>query len=331
MSTDYTFWQRALSGDRDQNIDLNQPQCGFWRRWVRDTENPKVKRGVAVAIWKDGDGQLRCVETLHGKAKPGDHDRAVAVWPWCAEPISEDTYRAVAERGENWPDQDATVAEQIAPGHNNPPEDPAELLKEQIENAEKGVDAYATIESDEALKQAQSLRARLLELRGEADKTREAEKRPHLEASKAVDAKWMPLVKAAKAAADRVSGYITDALNAIARREAEERRLAEAERLRQEQEARERDATLNAPDAPPAAAPEPAPSAVPTQIKGAYGRAASVKIVQVVTEVTDYDALYQHFKGDDDVKALLKTKAQRAVTAGYQVPGVTVEDQRRVA
>ena len=54
------------------------------------------------------------------------------------------------------------------------------------------------------LTRAQSLRSRLLDLSREADRKREEEKRPHLEAGKAVDQKWMSVVRMAKDAADGI-------------------------------------------------------------------------------------------------------------------------------
>ena len=99
---------------------------------------------------------------------------------------------------------------------NRPSFSVADVLRDQIDAAKAGVGTYAKISDDETAGKAQSLRSRLNELSGEADKKREALKRPHLEAGKAIDKEWQPLVKSAKEAADGIrsalSAYETDKL-----------------------------------------------------------------------------------------------------------------------
>ncbi len=247
-----------------------------------------------------------------------------------AYPITHGTYIAVTERGEGWPDVDDTVAAQIGRrrGHNMPPpEDELTLLREQIEAAEAGAKQYATITDDVTAQRAQSLRARLLELGRTAEKRREAEKRPHFEAGKAVDIRWRPLFEAATAAANAIrkaiSGWETAKL-------ASEREVA---RIAAEAAAAEAARKLAAEYAPADlnrwAATPPPPSA--SVVKGGYGRAASVKLVKVVTGVTDHVALYTFLAPAPELRELMLKLAQRAVNAGQDVPGVSVEEQRIVS
>ena len=89
------------------------------------------------------------------------------------------------------------------------------------------------------------------ELAGKADKQREKLKRPHLEAGKAVDAQWMPLVRDAKSVADMLRKYIEDFETTKLRerrRLEEERQRAEAEQAKSNRE----DAPLVLPPLPPA-------------------------------------------------------------------------------
>lgn len=194
----YAYWRAALRGEKPE-ANPDNPQDGYYR--VRERRGGPL---VPVAVWFENERQL-CV--IGGKLV--DETTACERWPYFADkPITHEVYVAVTERGEDWPDIDATVAEQQRQGigGNNPPEDEAIILQEQIEAAAAGANAYAKITDDETHCKAQTLRSRLLELSGTADKRREALKRPHLEAGKAIDAKWQPLVKMAKSFADS-SGY----------------------------------------------------------------------------------------------------------------------------
>jgi hypothetical protein len=320
----YDYWSNALKGEFGA-VHEGDPQPGFYRK--------RISRGgafVPVAIWEHEGSIVALVDV-----KQTD---AAELWSYvCQYPITEQQYHDRIETGK-WHDESDAVTASLAPpsiGHNNGPQDEAEIIKGQIEAASAGAEEYATIKDDGEAAKAQSLRSRLLELSGSADKKREAEKKPHLEAGKSVDAKWQPLVKAAKAAADK----IRDALSAH-----ETRKAREAERLRREAEeaARkaedERRAKLAAKLAEHPDAPSPMPELTPvpvapepvTAIRGAYGRAAAVKIVKVCT-VIDQDAAYSYLKADKELAALISKLAQKAVDAGYVVPGTEVTEQRKVA
>lgn len=65
-------------------------------------------------------------------------------------------------------------------------------------------------------------------------------------------------------------------------------------------------------------------------IKPAYGRATRAKVVKVA-RVTDTLAVARHFLVHADMQALLAKLAQREVDAGNTVPGVEIEEQRKVA
>lgn len=306
----YAVWRAMLRGEKPE-IHPDDPQDGFYR-----TRERKGGPMVPVAIWTNEDGALQCV--IGGKLV--DENTARERWQYiAANPITHEVHTAVAERGEQWPDIDAGVADDIAgAGHNRAPaDDDPEFLRDQIERLKEGVKEYAKITSDDQAAKAQTLRARLNELAGKADKTREKLKRPHLEAGKEVDATYQPLVKSAKEGADQIA-------RALSAHETEKYRAEQEARRKAEEEARRAaEAGKPAPVAPP---PPPAPA----PIKGAAGRAATVKLVRVVT-VTDQDAVYAYCRTHPEVVNLLAQLAQRAVDAGRDVPGVSVEEQRRVA
>ena len=198
--TNYDWYFKALgvAGDcgelsRDQlkalGISEGNPQPGFYRK-----RHFKDGPFVPVAIWSQDGGMVALVNG--DVADPSD------IWSFCARnPIGEATYHAILG-GAPWPDADPVVADQIAgAGHNSDVVDEAEMLRDQIEAAKTGAAAYAKITDDETSAKAQSLRSRLLELKGEAEKKHKKEKEPHLEAGRAVDKKWLPLAKDAEATA----------------------------------------------------------------------------------------------------------------------------------
>ena len=85
-------------------------------------------------------------------------------------------------------------------------------------------------------------------------------------------------------------------------------------------------------NAAPSPYPTPEPvAAAPTPIRGSYGRAASVSVVNVVTGITDQDALYRFLHDHPDLKNCMFDLAKRAVAKGHDVPGVSVEEQAKVA
>ncbi len=307
---DYTYWQQALRGNF-LPIHEGEPQYGFFRK-----RTGKAAGYAPVAIWEGEDGET--VATVDGqKYEPAE------IWSFVADkPITEAQFRDRVASGK-WHDEDDSVTASLSPppsGHNNPPA--VASLQDQIEAALKGVLDYGDILTDETAAKAQSLRSRLLELSREADKTREALKRPHFEAGKAVDELYQPLVKSAKAGADAIAKELGAHETRKARIEAD-RLAAERKRLAEEQA---KHAPIGAPEPPP----EPAPSPVATPIRGAYGRAAAVKVVKIAT-VVDQDAAYAHLKAQPELAALIAKLAQKAVDAGFSVPGVEITEERRVS
>jgi hypothetical protein len=254
--------------------------------------------------------------------RSGEAVKVESVWPGCAlNPIKYEEYERVAEKGLAWSDADETVEQLAQMGDNSnafAALDPAEVYDKEIEIAEQGVAKYPEIVNDEMQARAQALRSKLLELSTGADKERETRKRPLLEEGKKVDGKWMPLVKRAKAAADRLREVMSAWETKKFRAE------QEAERKRAAQIAAAQQMGLEV-DPPPAT---PLRNGGP--IKGASGRAASVRVVKVAV-IVDQQAVYDFFKGRPEVLKLLTELAQRAVDLGNDVPGIEINNERRVA
>lgn len=316
MSNEWDFWHRALAigngrrltKEEGRTLKMTQePQTGFWRK------RNKSGNDVPVAIWHDGHEMVALIDGKLGSAAD--------IWTWvCDWPITEEVYRAVAEKGQPWPGSDPVVEEQVGVGHNSGSIDEAEEFADQIDAAEAGKDAYAKIIDDEQLAAAQSLRSRLLELKAEGEKKHKKEKEPWLEGGRAVDKRWLPNTKRAQAAADA----IRSAMSAYETEKLRKQRQEEADRLAAEIAARKTSEPVPAPE-------ESKPAVSTAPIRGSYGRAASVSVINVVTAITDQDALYAFLKSHPDLKNCMFELAKRAVAKGLDVPGVDVQEQAKVA
>lgn len=317
----WKWWQSALKdpskiGSKELLVHDSDPQQGYFRvRYGKD------KPYEPVAIWKEDGAWIAY--------RAGREVKAEDIWTSCCRnPITHAAYEA-AMAGKGWPDDDEVVAAQVKPpepgiGDNSGVVDEAETLKDQIEAALAGKTAYVKIEDDATAAKALSLRNRLNELSGQADKIRVKQKEPHLEAGKAVDAKWQPLVKSAKAGADEIRSAIAGWETEKYRRQQEEARKAEQARIAAEEAARKQQGETAVLEQPaPAAAPV---EAAPAPIKPAYGKAASVSVKTVVKDVTDWPALAVYMSNHGECQDLLKKLAQRAIDAGRtNVPGITTE------
>lgn len=298
---DYACWRSALAGQSTEAFP-KQPHCGFWRQG---------KSGDPVAIWRDAESS-NLVARVGGKsARWADAEFDEVVFGFCLpNPISHEAYTSVMSGG-GWPSTDSVVQSQI--GDNSQGVDEIETLRDQIAAAVEQAKTYGAVTDDASAAKAQSLRARLLELSGEAGLNHRAEKEPHLKAGREVDAKWLPLVKQADGAAGAIRA-------ALSKHETDKARAAAEEQ-------RKRNAVQAAAGAPPAPPPEPQK---PTAIRGGYGRAAGVRTVKVA-RILDQDAVYMALRENVDVVELIQKLANKVVAAGATLPGVQIEEVRRVA
>jgi hypothetical protein len=288
-STDW--YLAALKGERGP-IDADNPKAGFYRAKARD------KTLSAVAIWYDSNtGELR----YQDNGRDVDDMKARERWPYVSKkPITEEVFWHFRDTGK-WRDIDEAIqptgADIVRAGMKAMEEAaPLECLSVDILSARDAAAKYTKVESDDEMALAQSVRARLQELGGKADKLRVAEKEPHLEASREVDAKWQPMIKAAKASADALRKAMQDW---------NDFKLAQAAKAKVSDNA--------APNAPP-------PS---VQVSGGGGRAAHVGVKDTVTEI-DIDKAFAFFREKPELQQLLLQMAQRSVDAGIDVPGTVV-------
>lgn len=309
MTDQYDFWRRRLAGEIVPIHD-GEPQAGFYRLTNRNGEHHPV------AYWFGQDGTLRC--RIGGK----DVARQIADerWPWASKnPITHETYQAVIAGG-LWPDQHEAVARDRVNSANAPDENSFEALKDRIEDlareAEKMVQAGAAPDQS-AADRASDLANRLAELHKQADTARAAEKKPHDDAVKAVQAKWLPLLGTAEVYKRIKALVITPFLRD---EDAKRRATEEAARKAAEEAAA---AGQEIPEAPQVS--RAAPKA------GSGGRrSVALRTVRVVT-IADRAEVLRYFGHTQAVTDVLQKLAEKAIAAGVNVPGVTVSEEKVAA
>lgn len=302
----YTWWRAAIAGHPGP-IHADHPECGYFK--LRDGKDGPWK---PVAIWYDAAGNMIC--------RVGNQVRdAQSVWTYAAKnPIAKDAAKVAFETG-RFPDEVPSI------GDNAPPDET--LFDTVARVAAQAVDWLKQhgIKDARSKDMCANYRAQLLDLRKRADAEREAEKRPHLEASRAVDAKFKPVIECA----DTAAGELRDALTVYMR--AEEAKLRAQAEAAQKAEADARAKLMR--DDPIAAmtSPEPEPPApVKVQAGGQRGRKTGLKTIKR-TVVTDYAAALAFFAESDDVRDLVTRLAQRAMQAGVKVPGAEIVEERVAA
>lgn len=256
------------------------------RGWYRGKR--KGEDYKPIAYWYNDKKELVC---LWG-GKEIDEEQARKLWLWAHKnPISYKVYQDVIA-GKPWPDIDPTVAAAKLAGHNDPPDDPLDAAKRKIELAGAGVSKYAEIEDDETAAKAQTLRSHLLQLQKDTDNKREALKRPFWEEVKSLDGRWMPVVKSAKSYADKLREYLSK---------------YETSKLR----------------CPPA--PDQEQIVYSTTIKGASGRAASVRKRRIAKKITNLEALLHSIKDLPEFEAAVLAIAQKILDRNEDVLGCLIE------
>lgn len=322
MTDIWHYWREALAG-KAPPIDANSPQCGFYRK-----RDGKGGAWVPVMIRYDDAGALRCRVGSDSNADPHD------VWTWCANhPISKDDARHAFEHG-SFPGD--------APAAGNAGDVP---LADQINDyAATALDWLnkTGISDKSSSDMAANFRAELLRLGKEADRQRDAEKRPHDEAAKAVQAKWRPVIDAAQSAADAIRAALTRWMTAEEKRqaadrqakwEAEKRAADAARKAVEEQRAKMmRDDPIAAITSPEPEMPSlpPPPDPVKVNAGGQRGRATGLRTVTKYV-VADHAKALAFFAESEDVRSLIQKLAERASKAGVDVPGVVKQTEKVAA
>jgi hypothetical protein len=306
-------------------IEADNPLPGFY--WMR---RGRGQRREPVAIWRHKEtGELVCAAGF-AKAPTNPAD----VWTYCAaNKVASSDAKFAWEHG-HWPEEPPPV------DGRNLPADPFDALRIELEQdcerAEKLLSDKPTIASGDqkTCDLFVNLQRSISMLIKRADGMHETEKRPHLEAGKAVDDKFR-FRATAKVLCDRLRQRYSAFMAFEERRqaaEAEAKRKAEADRVTAERaKLREDDpiAALTSPEPELPLAPEP----VKVQAGGGIGRRAGLKDAYVAT-VTDYALAAQFFVSHPDLKAVIDRLAKHAVKdakGAIAIPGVAITRERVAA
>lgn len=223
------------------------------------------------------------------------------------------------------------MTDRHAIGGNQPP--PVEAFALHIEELFSLVSGSvaAPIQTDEQEAALDALLDEVRKARKDADAERAAEKKPHDDAAKAVQAAWKPLLDRCDKAAEAIKAALTpyrtakqrakDEAARIAREEAEAKQRAAQEALRQSDDLEAR-------------------FAAEEQLKQAQKLAAQANRIDrtatglrtyQVADVTDRRALLEHvMRNDPDaLTAWLAEYARKALPA--QLPGVTIRIEKKAA
>lgn len=327
-------YRKALA---DNNIDAHEdrPIPGYYRHRRPD--------GVLAPVFI----KLETFEVDWG----GEQARLDRVWPYCIDQPVPFGWVKEWDLLKQWPDEHKASKEDekaqddgiAGAGHNSgATESEIDKLRRQLDIDLVEVGKYKVIEDDLTNKKAQGCRSHLLKVSGGHKKTMAALLLPHEQEIDKIKKVWDPLVKDSKAGADAIKGAMdaweTKKARAAA---AEARRLADAQREREaeaERLAEEAEAAMDRGETPAFIAPTTVPEqqeqriAPVTTIKGASGRAAHVKTKEVLTDITDWSALFLFFVEDEEARAFIRKRAQTVMDrTGKIPPGVNTDVAAQVA
>lgn len=328
----YDYWKAALAGKKPP-MYVDDPMCGFYRKavYARDANgNNRRVRWVPVAVFMVPGADMSGVMTARVGERDVSGDALNELWSYIAgNAISEETYRAVAERDEPWPREMPAVPaanREVTAADNAPPEvltdkDHGAAIDTAISAALKAV----TNETEAA--QALGSKNRIAELRLAADKAGKALYDPPFREYKRLHGLWAPMVARADTAEKALQKSILTFREKERQRIASEQAAAEAKQ-RELGEANERAAqraiAAGIPEDVPEVAEQPA---APAPLQPTYGtRSIKEQLHTILESITDYDAVYNFLKGEPKVKALLLELAAAKVKAGFVVPGTTTRE-----
>lgn len=303
MTDPWQYWKDALAGKQPQMNESN-PQPGFYR-WPQKSGYGARRTFKPVAYWADDRG-IQChigyADDNAGVVPPG---RGADIWISVgAHPVTEEAYRAVAERHEPWPDEHELVP--MDRSNQAPADDSFEGLRDAIEplaiEAKRLLDAKAVAKTQDEADRIANLADRLSELWTKADEARKAERRPIALEMQRIQDKWLPIVTGADQFKNLKYALLTPFL-------ADQKRIA--------------DEAAKASQGDLMPLPEPArPRA------GTRGRAMTIRSVKSA-RILDYGKVYEFFAKNSELQFLLQDLSNKAVRAGVEVPGTEIYTEQK--
>lgn len=298
MSDAYEFWRTALVSDPKEWP--MEPRPGAYK--MRPAKGAPF---IPVQIWaigKDGKASREMTDTIMGAInfETVSYEVLCDRWTYC-KPVSKADFEHY-KANRMWPGDI---------GHNSGDLSLAEEIADDVATLTNWL-AKTPIVDKATADMAANWRDRLNGLAKRADDERDAKVRPHLEAQRAINAEYKPLIDSAKGAAsaarDKLTAYMV----------AEEKRRQEA--LAKAQKANEESgAELALPL-----------EAAPVRAGGQRGRKAGLRTVTVF-EVSDIKVLLAFLADNADLHEAAAEIGRRMAKAGVTVPGIVVSEKKVAA
>lgn len=339
----YSYWKAAMAGEKPAMF-VDDPQLGFFRKGIYERNEKGNNRRVGwspVAIYMAG-GEITA--QVGDNIVLTDRDKINELWSYCAaNSISEEWYRAVAERGEAWPDahspkanrapklaQDAEKDSPPDTEQGTPERSPEQKLLDELAEHAKGIPTYAKIEDDNLLSKAHDLRDKIKKIENAAESERKKEKDFYLKKGREIDDKWRGVILTAQARYAEISAPMNKWVNdKLETQRLQDERVAAQQKAHDEAVAAAEAANRPAPPPPEPPAPSNTPAPSMQVRSGGGARASNVRTHKVVT-ITDEAAVYKHFAGSQELTAVLLKLATIATNAGLNVPGTTSKQEAKV-
>lgn len=330
----YDKWKARIRGEKVETfLQPDHLDEGYYRVPIIEGRTPQGRANVTgwvpVAYWLEEHGtESKLVGSIGERAMTdkelGDEGR----WSYAVQnPISYETFCAVAYEGKPWPSVARTENQTADPDHKEP-----ETVEEHRAAIKLIVDTVKDMKIDNEESAAIWLGTKntLATLRLAADKAGQAIYKPHYTAYKKAFDAWTPMVKASEQAEKRIETAYKQFQNE--RRlaaEAEQRAAEQARREEEERNQRAADRAIARGEEPPEPEVEEAapPPAAPAPVAPTVGtRSPKLELQTFLDQITDEAAVCAFFRGDPDLVAVLKTLAGRAIKKGQTVPGTTTRE-----
>lgn len=324
----FSAWRLALATGKPVEYTRGSPTAGYFKARGRNPD--RSIRWDALAIWRaEESGDWICWRT--GPYPPPSHvDEIEELFVTCnSTPISYELFMTVSQGGA-WP-EDVAPVEVVA--ELPPHEGAAAELKGLREQAKAWLDGIGKVQTQVDADKCGNFADAFAKIEKRATDQHKAEKAPHLEAGRIVDAAWKPVIESAglcKSWAKKAAEAFLLAEKARLAAEAKAR-ADEAARIERENERARIEAERTG--APPPVAEQAAPPPPPVRAKaGNSGRSVGLRSRTVHT-IVDVRALLMFFadlnEPNPDLMATLQILVNRMRSAGVTVPGVetkTIEE-----
>lgn len=327
----YAYWQEELAGENHDRDVGHDNICGFWR-----VMGAKTKPAYPVAIYPDENG-IPFLKVGRKSAIPlisdDGWDFRGGSWLKC-EAVTHEAYKMAVETG-FWPDGVQSRKHEAKEddgmiGHNSDESDPYEALKrdlEDLQDVEKDLLKKAVTDKDTADKVGTYI-TKFRDLANRGNDYRVIEKKPHLDAGRAVDAKWNgdicgPATESAKALKKHLEKWLI-----------EQKRIAdeEARKAREEAERKRLEEMQNGEFASEPQDRRPSREEKPKSVSaGRTGAKVGLRTV-VYGEVTDYALAAKSLLDmqHPDLIACIDSLADRAAKAKMPFPGMVSKTRETV-